>query len=80
MSKKFVYVIHKDGLYLLSYRVSGIKEFDGSGKLADVYTCVWGTGRKGARAFQHKTAAEEMARQLEADGVESVLTEVEDDA
>lgn len=79
MSKKIVYVVRKDGLFLVSYRLSDIREFDGKGKLAEVYTCVWGESRKGARAFQHKAKAQEVMHLVLADGIEEVVTEVDDD-
>lgn len=77
MSRQFMYVIRKDGLYLLGLQQSGIREIDSSGVLVDVYTCIWGNDRSCAKAFQHRKAAEEIAKQLDADGVESFLTEVE---
>ena len=79
MSKKIVYVIRKDGLFLNSYQLSGIREFDDHGKLANVYTCIWGESRKGAKAFKHKAKALDVMNKVDADGVEEVLTEVESD-
>lgn len=80
MSKTMAYVIHKDSLYLHGYQKSDIREFDRNGKLSDVYTGIWATGMNGAKVYKHKLAAQEMARQLDADGVDSVFAEVRDDA
>lgn len=79
MSKKLVYVVRKDGLYLISYRKSGIREFNGHGKLTDVYTGVYGESRKGAKAFEHKAMALEVMQMLGGDTVEEVYAEVDDD-
>lgn len=80
MSRKTVYVVRKNGLYLMSYRKSDIREFDGHGKLTDVYTGVYGDGRKGAKAFKHKAMALEVMRMIDGDSVEEVFAEVDDDA
>lgn len=80
MSRKQVYVVRKDGLYLISYRKSDIREFDGRGKLTDVYTDVYGESRKSAKAFTHKAMALEVMRMIDGDGIEEVFAEVDDDA
>ena len=76
MIRQTVYVVRKDGLYLLSYQLSEIREFDSTGRLADVYTCVWGEGRKGARAFQSMSQALAVMKMVDADGVDSGFAEV----
>ena len=77
MSKQTEYVVRKDGLYLLNYQLSEIREFDSTGQLADVYTCVWGDGRKGAKAFKSKSQALAVMKMVDADNVDSVFAEVE---
>lgn len=80
MSKKTVYVVRKDGLYLISYQKSDIREFNNNGILADVYTDVYGENRNGAKAFEHSAMAEEVMRLIDGDAVEVVFAEVDDDA
>lgn len=80
MSRKTVYVVRKDGLYLISYRKSDIREFDKYGKMTDVYTGVYGDSRKGAKAFTHKAMALEVMRMIGGDAIEEVFAEVDDDA
>ena len=75
---KFVYVIRKDGMYLIGYSLSSIKEFDSHGNLMPVYTCVWGDRRKGAKAFNSKARANEVRKMIGADDIERMLAEVED--
>lgn len=79
MSKKLVYVVRKDGLYLISYRKSGIREFDSHGKLTDVYTGVYGESGKGVKVFKQKAMALEVMRMISGDAVEEVYAEVDDD-
>jgi len=76
---KFVYVIRKDGMYLIGYSLSSIKEFDSHGNLMPVYTCVWGDRRTGAKAFNSKARANEVRRMIGGDDVEKMLAEVGDD-
>lgn len=80
MSKKTVYVVRKDGLFLISYCKSDIREFNGQGILTDVYTGVYGESRKGAKAFTHKAMALEVMRMIGGDAIEEVYAEVDDDA
>lgn len=80
MSRKTVYVVRKDGRYLASYQLSDIREFDSNGHIANVYTGVYVEGKTGARMFTEKSKAMEVKRLIEGDAVESVETEVDDDA
>jgi hypothetical protein len=80
MSRKTVYVVRKDGLYLMSYRKSDIREFDKNGHIANVYTGVYVEGKKGARMFTNMNKVMELKRLIDGDAVESVLTEVDDNA
>ena len=79
MSKQTVYVVRKDGLYLLSYQLSEIREFDSTGRLADVYTCIWGESSMGARAFRHMARARAVMNMVDGDAVEEILAEVNGD-
>ena len=75
----FVYVVRKDGMYLIGYRLSNIVEFDSHGKLMPVYTCVWGDKRKGAKAYAGKNKAAQICEMLGADDIERIVAEVGDD-
>lgn len=80
MSKKSVYVVRKDGRYLASYQLSDIREFDKNGHIAEVYTGVYVDGKKGARMFTNMNKAMGVKRLIDGDAVESVVTEVDDNA
>ena len=57
-----MYLIRKDGLWLLLYQSTGIKEILDGGKLTEVFTCVWGNDITGAKAFEHEVQAEVYAK------------------
>lgn len=76
MIRQTVYVVRKNGLYLLSYQLSEIREFDSTGALADVYTCLWGNSRQGAKAFQSRATALYMMKAVDGDAVVEILAEV----
>ena len=80
MSRKTAYVVRKDGWYLASYQLSDIREFDRNGHLAEVYIGVYVEGKKGARMFTNMNKAMEVKRLIDGDAVESVLTEVDNNA
>lgn len=73
-------MVRKDGWYLASYQPSDIREFDRNGHLAEVYIGVYVEGKKGARMFTKMSKAIEIKRLIDGDAVESVVTEVDDDA
>lgn len=75
--KKLSYVIRKDGMYLLNYQPSTIREFDKEGNLSDMYTCLWGEGTSGAKIFTNRAHAQEIKKVIDADAVEEVLAEVD---
>lgn len=51
-----MYLIRKDGLWLLGFKPSSIREFV-DGKLTDVLTCIWGNDISAAKAYQHEVQA-----------------------
>ena len=51
-----MYLIRKDGLWLMGFGATGVREFVG-GKLKDVYTCVWGDDARAAKAYEHRLQA-----------------------
>ena len=57
-----MYLIRKDGLWLLLYQTTGIKEMLDGGKLTEVYTCVWGNDITGAKAFEYEVQADVYAK------------------
>ena len=73
-------MVRKDGRYLANYQLSDIREFDSNGHIANVYTGVYVDGKKGARMFTKKSKATEVKRLIDGDAVESVETEVDDNA
>ena len=76
--KKLAYIIRKDGQYLLNYQPSNIREFDKNGNLTDVYTCLWGDDKRGAKTFMNRARAREIKKMIDADAVEEVVAEVDD--
>ena len=57
-----MYVIQKDGLYLMGIYPMGIKEFMPNGKLEDVGTCIWGNDITAAKSFEHISSAKQYAK------------------
>lgn len=80
MNRQRAYVVVKDGLYLSNYIKSDIREFDGHGKLTDVYTSLFTDSKNGAKVFKHKNKALEVKRLIDGDAIEEVYAEVDDDA
>lgn len=53
-----MYIIKKDGLYLMGYKPSGLTEYDKNGKPQEVYTGIWGTDKHDAIPFDNKAFVE----------------------
>ena len=51
-----MYLIRKDGLWLLGYKASGIREFV-NGQLTDMLTCIWGNDISAAKGYEHEVQA-----------------------
>lgn len=51
-----MYLIRKDGLWLLGYKASGIREFV-NGQLTEVLTCIWGNDISAAKGYEHEVQA-----------------------
>ena len=51
-----MYLIRKDGLWLMGFQASGIREFV-DGNLTEVLTCVWGNDISGAKGYEHEVQA-----------------------
>ncbi|MBQ6373073.1 MAG: hypothetical protein IJJ45_01155 [Clostridia bacterium] len=61
-----MYLIKKDGLWLLGFQQTGVREFV-NGKLTDVYTSVWGSDIHDAKGWEHKIQAEAYAMEFGGD-------------
>ena len=57
-----MYILSKDGLWLLAYQTSGHKEIIGDGSLVDVPTCLWGGNGRDAMTFESLYLAEHIAK------------------
>lgn len=55
-----MYLIRKDGLWLLGYKASGIREFV-NGQLTEVFTCIWGNDISAAKGYEHEAQAKTYA-------------------
>lgn len=62
-----MWLIRKDGLWLMGYQASGIEEFLGNGQLVSMPTCVHGDRREDAMAFDEEFKARNLAKLLGAD-------------
>lgn len=51
-----MYLIRKEGLWLIGHRPSEIKEFV-NGQLADVQTAIWGSDRRDAKTYAVRASA-----------------------
>lgn len=67
MNKALAYMIRKDGLWLIGYQASGIKEYLGDGRLVNVPTCIYGDRRDDAMTFDEEYKARNLAQLLGAD-------------
>ncbi len=67
-----MYLIRKDGLWLMGFKTTGVREFV-NGKLTDVFTCVWGSDIHDAKGWEHEVQAEAYAREF---GGEVILVPV----
>lgn len=56
-----MYIIKKDGMYLMGYRPSGLTEYDKTGKPVEVFTGIWGGSKRDAKLFENKSFAESFA-------------------
>ena len=56
-----MYLIRKDGLWLLGFQPSTIREFV-KGELTDVYTAIWGTDIQAAKGYEHESQAKTYAK------------------
>lgn len=61
-----MYLIKKDGLWLLGFRQTGLREFV-NGKLTNVNTAVWGSDIHDAKGWEHKIQAEAYALEFGGD-------------
>lgn len=67
-----MYLIQKDGLWLLGFQPSTIREFV-NGKLMNIYTGLWGSNKRDARIFDNKTTAETYADMVGGEVIEVVI-------
>lgn len=59
-----MYLIRKGSLWLLNYRPSGCCEITVSGKLEEIYTCLWGERMRDAKAFEKDYDAKYLAKKI----------------
>ena len=52
-----MYIIKRDDLFLMAYRHTGIREMLTDGKLTEVYTCLWCSNPRDAKAFDEESVA-----------------------
>lgn len=52
-----MYIIKKDGMYLMGYRPSGLTEYDKHGNRTPVYTGIWGNNKLDAMPFDNTSFA-----------------------
>ena len=62
-----MWLIRKDGLWLMGYQASGIEEFLADGKLTSMPTCIYGDRREDAMVFEEEFKARNLAKLLDAD-------------
>lgn len=53
-----MYIVKKDGLYLMGYMNMGITEYDSRGAYRSVYTGVYSSNRRDAMPVENRTIAE----------------------
>ena len=53
-----MYIIKKDGLYLMAYQYNGIKEYDSKGNYIDVPTGYYSADRRDAQVFNDTALAD----------------------
>lgn len=56
-----MYLIRKDGLWLLGFQPSGIREFV-NGTLKEVLTAIWGNDIRDAKPYEHEQTARAYAK------------------
>ena len=53
-----MYIVIKDGMYLMNYRNFGIQEFDVNGEFGSVLTGLYSTDRRDAMLVEQKSIAD----------------------
>jgi len=53
-----MYIIKKDGLYLMAYQYNGIREFDAKGNYTDIPTGYYSADRRDAQVFDNTALAD----------------------
>ena len=59
-----MYIVRKDGLYLIGYQSMGIQEILVEGKLSDILTAIWSNSKKDAHLFDSRALAVTLADML----------------
>lgn len=62
-----MWLIRKDGMWLMGYQASGIEEFMRDGKLASIPTCLYSERREDAMLFDAEFTARNLANLIGAD-------------
>ena len=57
-----MYILSKDGLWLMAYQPSGHREIVGDGTLVDVPACLWCEHIRDAMAFDNRDLAAHIAK------------------
>ena len=59
-----MWLIKRDGLYLMGYQPSGCREIMGNGKMTDILTGAWGSSIRDAKPFDNSYVALAIAENL----------------
>lgn len=59
-----MYLIAKDGMWLVGYQPSDCKEYMSDGTLKQVYTCVYSMRREDAMPFTSAALAKDLAKRI----------------
>ena len=70
-----MYIIKKDGMYLMGYQPSGLTEYDKDGIPHEVYTCVWGTNKYDAQVFDDLASTKGLLKMIDGQVIEVVMKE-----
>lgn len=56
-----LWTIRRDGLWLVTWQSTGVREFLGDGRLVSIPTCIYSADRRDAKIFDSELRAREVA-------------------
>lgn len=68
-----MYIIKKDGMYLIGYHPSGLTEYDRDGRPQQVFTCVWSNNKHDAMPFDNRAFAEVFSDMIDGQVIQVVM-------